>query len=309
MAEQIDYGFKDAQYYYWALYDDGSMEISNGEYNFVKKPYPNFDKNGRSILQMYGTELAFDSWTLKETDWDYPKKKKRKPGWYRHYYYGGWRYWDGYYYEYVEDENGEYVDYTGCKHPTVFGSGAALTGGAGNDSIFNGGSNVKINGGAGNDSISNRGANSKINDGAGDDIIENMEQMVLYDEETCTYEFVMADSTKINGGVGNDFIYNHKCNRVTIYGSGDNDTINNSYGNNVKIDGGAGDDYIQNYDSDYSGSDDPTLIGGADNDTVYNRGIYYIASETNGSYITVSAGNHAKIDGGTGHDSIRNEGG
>ncbi|MBR2734175.1 MAG: hypothetical protein IKD80_08030 [Selenomonadaceae bacterium] len=53
MATLTAYGYKGAQYYYWATYSDGSMELSNGSWNYVRKIYNDGDGDY----------------------WDYPKTK------------------------------------------------------------------------------------------------------------------------------------------------------------------------------------------------------------------------------------------
>ena len=96
----------------------------------------------------------------------------------------------------------------------------SINAGAGNDFIYNDGSNpqVTINGGAGNDEIVNNGSQVSINAGAGNDSIRNWG----------------ANST-IRGGAGNDtlwgsysadkFIYSAGDGKDVIYGFDDNDTL------------------------------------------------------------------------------------
>ena len=134
----------------------------------------------------------------------------------------------------------------------------------------------------------------------------------------------MNDST-INGGVGNDSIFNSG-NSVLIEGEADNDTIwnksgknvtissgdgndiieNNYYGATVSIDAGAGDDSIWN--------DDPnvTIDAGNGNDTIWNHshasGIS-ISSGEDDDYINNSLGANVTISGGTGNDYITDNGG
>lgn len=86
----------------------------------------------------------------------------------------------------------------------------------------------------------------------------------------------------MNGGKGNDIIYNENAD-ATIYGGADHDSIYTQDGENVFIDGGEGNDSIHSQTSNKS-----TIYGGSGNDSIEIRAL------------------ENYIDGGTGNDTIRN---
>ena len=94
-----------------------------------------------------------------------------------------------------------------------------------------------------------------------------------------------GDHVTINGGAGNDGIYNEDGTYVVINGDAGNDFIRNER-EHVTINGGAGNDQIYN---NYLKSSQVVLSGGAGNDFIENLG----------EYVTIS--------GGKGNDSIMNE--
>ena len=208
---------------------------------------------------------------------------------------------------------------------------STLIGGEGNDSISNyGGKNVSMSGGNGGDTINNYvaskwngdvyetlisapdnvtinggddpdhignygGANALINGGEGNDYIYNSVQ-TEWNKETNSREITASpDNVTINGGNGNDRISNYGGDSVLINGGDDNDTIENYgpdsiIGSDVTMSGGAGNDSI------YNVGDNASLSGGDGDDTISN-GNYYSSSGNNG-------GNNVTILGGAGNDSI-----
>ena len=128
-------------------------------------------------------------------------------------------------------------------------SNTKIIGTAGDDSIkgLKGSGNNTILAYAGDDYIENRGASSTIDGGAGNDSI---------------YNRYYADNVTINGGSGNDSISNEG-DTVTINGSEDNDYIDN-WGSGIKIDGGAGNDSISN------AGDSVTINAGEGDDLINN---------------------------------------
>ena len=173
------------------------------------------------------------------------------------------------------------------------GSNVSIFGGIGNDSVRNTSAKVTIDGGEGDDKLFSGGAAyDKINldgptliiGGKGNDSIYNGWTGVM----TSTY-YGRKNST-LDGGDGNDYIRNgghyygdEGGNNVIINGGSGNDTIYNS-GSNVTIIGGAGNDSLNGYSGDDyldGGAGNDTLLGGygsdilwggADNDTLYGEG-------------------------------------
>ena len=173
---------------------------------------------------------------------------------------------------------------------------ATITGSSNVDSIINDDAyNVLINSGDGADWIFNgfRGSLSAINGGTGNDTVYNGGNRVT-----------------INGGKGNDYIYNYDGNNDDInnYSDGSLSAINGGDGadyiynaaSKVTINGGEDNDYIQNY---YSGSRSE-INGGAGNDSISNRGNEVtIDGGENNDYIESDVDN-VTISGGKGNDSI-----
>ncbi|MBE8951542.1 MAG: hypothetical protein SR1Q7_00150 [Quinella sp. 1Q7] len=97
--------------------------------------------------------------------------------------------------------------------------------------------NVTINGKDGDDSLLNYGgSNVKISGGSGDDLISN-EATVIWISENEYIRYYPTD-TILDGGVGADTITNNGAN-VTINGGAGNDYIyNGGYWDSVTIDGG-----------------------------------------------------------------------
>ena len=160
------------------------------------------------------------------------------------------------------------------------GSHSSIDGGNGDDDIYSeGGSNVIIDGGNGADAIAlwGSGDHNSVNGGSGDDKISTcgMEAIGENHDIVC----LTPDNSTLDGGDGNDYIYNDS-NGSTLLGGAGNDSICND-GDTVKIDGGADDDSI------LSCGDNVTINGGDGNDTI-------------------SSGSNSSIDGGNGKDFISN---
>ena len=142
-----------------------------------------------------------------------------------------------------------------------YGSGVTLlSGGSGNDTIWNAEFWVSINGGSGDDWIDSDADNVTINDGSGSDSILT----------------------------GNNY--------VSIYGGDGNDWIGNFEGYNVTINGGKGNDTINNYESSRtvikyaSGDGDDVISNINDNDTLQITGSTYTTTKS-GSDVVFKVGN------------------
>ena len=166
-----------------------------------------------------------------------------------------------------------------------------LDGGAGNDSISNGGvlyyvSNTTIDGGAGNDRIENYGDNAVISAGDGNNTVDSY-----------------GNHATITSGNGNDNIYSDG-NLATISSGNGNDTISH-VGDNSTIDAGAGDDSVYGYGNNL------TIRGGAGNDELsgdgYNDSVdsKILLDDTDGdNYFRISYSNNSTINAGSGSDTI-----
>ena len=152
---------------------------------------------------------------------------------------------------------------TGDRYIYNSGNKVKITTGDGSDGIENHGSKVTINSAAGNDNLNSDGNNVSINAGAGSDTIYNFG----------------GSKTTILGGAGSDTIYNHNKelwdaqtdeleifspDNVSIDGGGGNDRIFNA-GDNVTINGGKGNDSLWGG----SGADIFIYTSGGGNDIIY----------------------------------------
>ena len=91
-------------------------------------------------------------------------------------------------------------------YETILPDNATISAGAGNDTIYNYGSQVSIDSGAGNDSIRNSGGQSvKIISSDGDNYIYN-DYTTKYNSATQKYDSILPEKVTIVTGVGNDSI-------------------------------------------------------------------------------------------------------
>ena len=165
-------------------------------------------------------------------------------------------------------------------------SSVTINGGAGADSINNGGSYSKLNGDDGNDYIRNWGNNSTLRGGKGDDTLSNDQ---------------FDSFVRMFGDDGNDTISNRSPNTIIDGGAGNDSIENTSQGSLVAINGGDDDDYILN------GVSSITIDGGAGNDSIFNTSSYSWNVSINGGadddYISVSS-SKMTVNGGSGNDII-----
>ena len=201
----------------------------------------------------------------------------------------------------------------------------------------NGNSKVAITGGEGNDSIYNRGNNVTIEGGAGDDYINNSAQNVLYkytpgDGNDTIYGYTASDTILIasrnysttSGSNANDVVINvgkgsillksakgktlnietvSNPNETVIYGTNNDDTITNA-DENAAVDALAGNDVIINKVS----ANDSSINAGVGKDTIYNSGenVTLYASSGN-DIISLSSdakNNTVQYASGDGNDTI-----
>ena len=171
--------------------------------------------------------------------------------------------------------------------------------GSGSDSIYIDGSVATLMTDSGSSTVF-VGMNDTIDAGAGNDIVSVISGSNLYiaggDGSDSIWSSSLNTSVTINGGAGNDSIYN-RGKSVSIFGGDGSDSIENWYGSQVTIEGGIGNDSIY----DYSGNR-ALIYGGVSDDFIVNGRIIY-----NGSTI-VSNGDHVLINSDSGNDSIFNNG-
>ncbi len=148
-----------------------------------------------------------------------------------------------------------------------------INAGAGADTIYNTCDNVSIDGGAGKDSIySYFSSEGTTYGGAGNDTIQvyNYDGGEDFIDGGADADYISVGGyytsydyyNTINGGAGNDTIYN-STNVSTLNGGDGNDSLY-SGGNSISASGGAGDDLI----SLGSDNEENTISGGAGNDTI-----------------------------------------
>ena len=155
------------------------------------------------------------------------------------------------------------------------------------EEVWGNGDYASINGGDGDDYISNYGARATIRGGNGDDTIDNNGIIRVDDsvDDSDVNVVAVSDEFLIDGGNGNDNIWNINSG-ATLLGGANDDYIFNS-GDNVSIDGGTGNDHITNY------GDNLTITGGSGNDIIFNTG-----------YSTVGKNMLIKYKSGDGDDVI-----
>ena len=164
-----------------------------------------------------------------------------------------------------------------------------MTGGSGNDSIFNSGANVSINAGAGDDSVNNYYNKVTILGGKGNDTLNN-------------------EGTKVslNGGAGNDSFTNNGT-KVSLNGGAGNDSLTNNGGNSVVFIGGSGNDSFSNniYSSDKGFTKSKKLSDGE----VSSNGAMFASSDGKFYSVKFTGGKNVSMSGGSGKDTITNTGG
>jgi hypothetical protein len=109
-----------------------------------------------------------------------------------------------------------------------------------------------------------------------------------------------ADDAFIKGGKGNDVIGNWG-RGATIKGGKGSDRIANT-GDGATIKGGKGNDYVLNT------GDHSTIKGGKGDDQLFNTGDHATVQGNKGDDLLVNSGEHAKIRGGKHKDQIINTG-
>ncbi len=146
------------------------------------------------------------------------------------------------------------------------GSNNTLDTGNGKDIVWikDAATNNTINTGAQGDSIRSEGNSNSINAGYGNDTIDNWGKFVT----------IQAGDQKTTGGKNS--VKNH-VDEVTILGGNESDTIINYMGRGVSINGGAGNDSIFNVANVWSSEirnspDKMTIDAGTGNDYIYNDG-------------------------------------
>ncbi|MBR4152716.1 MAG: hypothetical protein IKT98_07120 [Selenomonadaceae bacterium] len=166
----------------------------------------------------------------------------------------------------------------------------AISGGPGNDYIYNYGDWSTIDGGEGNDGISNGGKRSMLTGGEGDDTIGNDgESVTINAGEGNDYisNLLAGHYASISGGEGNDSIYNN-ASVATINGGADNDEI--------CLDNSSAHYSSKNIVIAYNDGDGNDTISGFDrNDTL---------SISGGSYFTTKSGDDIIVTVGEGLISL-----
>ena len=221
-----------------------------------------------------------------------------------------------------------------------------IDGGAGDDTIINGGSNVLIKYSGGNDLISGLNSTSTLQIASGEissvmKFLDNNDFCVAVGNDTITLSgveneinLVDAEGKKINytlhivGTENDDYIYSGYGANIFIHGEAGNDSAENiysyvsidggkgndnitNYGEKVSILGGENDDYIWNGQSDYypTKGDKASIDAGAGNDSVINYGASVSIEGGEDDDTLESYSDNVTIIGGTGADSILNSGG
>ena len=197
-----------------------------------------------------------------------------------------------------------------------------IAGGADNDSVYNDGSRASIDLGAGKDSIQNSGSKVTIDGNAGIDLINNFGSFVSIsggDDNDSIGNWTGGDYSELDGGAGNDSIYNNGGSYVTINGGAGKDSITN-WNENVSIDGGADNDSISNHASNVTiggntgndeiinRADSVTIDGGANDDEISNYANKVSVTGGADNDSLYNEGSNVTLDGGAGNDTITNRG-
>ncbi len=171
-------------------------------------------------------------------------------------------------------------------------------------------------------SIENNKSNAILNGTNDNDTIKNQSEVtpIYYqDEDTGEYywednEINSPNNSTIDGGEGNDLIYNDAV-EVSINGGAGSDTIENRTSeiaveeedyefapNNSTLNGGDGNDSILNEGSDV------LIYGGAGDDSISNNGSYSTINGGDGNDSILNEGSDVLINGGADDDTIQNNG-
>ena len=149
-----------------------------------------------------------------------------------------------------------------------------------------GGEHLLITGGTGNDSVNNSGSNVTIISGAGDDTIESWSN----------------NESSINAGAGNDLINHYAGSSLTIEGGTGDDTIYSLFGSNLTITGAKGSDLIslsswsENNLIVYNSGDGFDIIDGFnETDTLSIAGGQYVRSTLDNDIIFVVGEGRIKL--------------
>ncbi|MBR4905042.1 MAG: hypothetical protein IKZ53_10275 [Selenomonadaceae bacterium] len=193
------------------------------------------------------------------------------------------------------------VGTNGCDTLTNYDSKKTLNGSGGNDLIINGGDNVSINMGDGDcNTVENFGSNTTIKTSTGKNYVDNYESATIIGNKSYDNIHNHGSNVSMNGGDGNDFIYNEGGQNVSMSGGDGNDDIQ-SYGDNVTINGGDGDDSIYNHEGA-----DSSISGGEGDDSISNYSDRVSMNGGNGNDDIENRGDSSYIDGGAGNDHIKN---
>ena len=188
-----------------------------------------------------------------------------------------------YYYNHATLDGGDGNDEVRSLYKTEYN---LLNGGNGDDTVYNGsGKYATLMGGSGNDTIIN-GATTSYNGGtSGSPDTLNVEGTVT-----------ASDHVTVDGGAGNDVIWNYQVNQyVSIYGGSGGDSIRND-AQNVTVSGGANDDTISLSDKNII-----QYANGDGNDIVYGYNSTDTIQITDGTYSTQNSSNDViiKVDNGS----------
>lgn len=166
-----------------------------------------------------------------------------------------------------------------------------MKGSSSRDTIVNSGENVLINAGAGDDDVSNYYNKVTILGGSGNDNLRNSE----------------GSNVSIDGGKGNDILTNSDA-KGTLNGGAGKDTLMNSGGNSVILIGGSGNDNFSNdiYTSTGKGFTKGKKLSDGEEPS---NGAVFASSDGNLYSVKFTDGKNISISGGSGKDTITNNGG
>jgi Ca2+-binding RTX toxin-like protein len=147
---------------------------------------------------------------------------------------------------------------------------ATIGGGAGNDTIFGGGSNDSIAGGDGDDLLDGRSASDRLSGGNGTDTVDyslRTENLALSIDDVANdgaageFDNILGDVENIFAGSGNDTLVGSNFDNLLL-GNNGRDLVNGGDGNDT-LAGGKLQDTLR------GGNDDDELAGGSSNDQLF----------------------------------------